>query len=255
MFKNVLIPFLLAFFLVACDDRDLSESMKSRLDAESEIHEFKAFIDNRDNDIELRGERFESLVYSNENEECKSVLWYLDDTLVLVREMIRNQNTEENHEVSYYFKNGRLHLVQDIGDLPSKDEMISSELIVYFENDEPLRAWSNVTNDGVFDASLYKDAQPQSFSPKRSIDMFTHETDFVLHFDGFLETGGDLYLLVNTGTEKSYIAALKINEMDDFLNELRKNEQRHKNAPLHIEHQAVNQGGWVFHYYIRGKFL
>jgi len=248
--------FLAPLFLLSCGDRELTDDLRDQMNAENLIHDCLAFVAAQDYDIESRGERFESLVYTNEEEECKSVLWYLDDTLTVVREITRNLKSKEQHEISYYFKQGQLYLVQDITDWTLRDGEISSdEYILLHENGKAVRAWKNAMVDGVFDPYSYQAAELRSYSPNRALDMFSHEQAFVLHFEDFLETEGDLYLLVNTGQKDNFIAAMKIETMDDFLKALYADKAKFKNAALEVRHQAVNQGGWTFHYYISGGFL
>jgi hypothetical protein len=245
----------LLVLLLSCEDRQLSEDIKSQLDEENMVHRCKSFIDSLDELVYERGERFESLVYSNENEELKSVLWYLDDTLSIVRELIKYQKTNEQHELSFYFLEGQLYLAQEIIDISSAQGVKSTELLVLYEGKTPVRAWSNSTNDGNFSASNYKDAPTKHYDPSRALAMFYNEKDFVMHFEDFLESGGEIYLLVNTGKKNNYIAALRIGKMDSFLNELNAKKEKYKNVPLFIQHQAINEGGWIFHQYIRGSFL
>lgn len=246
---------LLFVLLFSCEDRVLSENIKTQLDAENMVHECKSFIDSMDDLVDAQGERYESLVYSNDNEELKSVLWYVDDTLSIIRELIKNQKTNEQHEISYYFLKGQLYIVQEIIDSSSGKEVNSSELVVLFDGKTPVRAWSNSSTDGYFNASNYKDAPTKHYDPSRALAMFSNEQDFVMHFEDFLESGGETYLLVNTGKKTNYIAALKIEKMDAFLSELKSNKEKYKNVPLLIQHQTVNQGGWIFHYYIKGSFI
>lgn len=247
----VLVP--IYFGLISCGDRNLSDDLVSRLDDENLVHDCKAFIDVTDQDIEVLGERFESLSFSNEHEECKSVLWYVNDTLRVVREINRTIATNEQQERSYYFKDGKLYLAQEIKDVPKGNGIESSELIVCYESETPVRAWSNSSFDGVFDPSKYSDSKPVTLSPSRALEMFNCDNSFELNFDDFLETSGERYLLVSTSHQQKYIAAIKINEMDDFLNKLFKDKKKLKNSPIKIQHQIVNQSGWVFHYYIKGE--
>lgn len=248
--------FLAPFFLFSCGDRELSEDLRNEMTDENQIHECLAYIATQDYDIESRGERFESLIYTNENQECKSVLWYMEDTLVVVREITRDLKTKEQHEISYYFKQGQLYLVQDITDWTLREGEISSdEYILLHEAGKGVRAWINTMVDGAFDPSTYLAGEIINYSPARALDMFSHEKDFVLHFEDFLDSQGDKYLLVNTGQKENFIAAIKLEGMDDFLKELNANKSKYKNAALVIRHQAVNQAGWTFHYYISGGFL
>jgi hypothetical protein len=253
--RNLLF-FLVPFLLFSCGDRELSEDLKNQMVDENQIHDCLAYIANMDYDIESRGERFESLIYTNDFEECKSVLWYLEDTLTVAREITRNLKTNEQHEVSFYFNSGQLYLVQDIANMTTGEgEMSSDEYILLYENGSAVRAWKNVLQDGVFDPYKYEAADLKSYNPARAIDMFTHKKEFVLHFEDFLESQGDLYLLVNTGQKENFIAAIKIDSMDDFLQTLYTDKSKFKNVALDLNHQAVNQGGWTFHYYVSGGFL
>lgn len=250
------ILFSVIFLLFSCGDRTLSNDLRNQMADENQIHECLAFIAAQDYDVESRGERFESLVYTNEEEECKSVLWYVEDTLAVVREITRNLKTKEQHEISYYFTNGQLYLVQDITDWTLRDGEISSdEYILLLEQNKAVRAWKNSMVDGDFNPQNYQTADFKDYSPERAIDMFTHERDFVLHFEDFLDSEHDLYLLVNTGKKDNFIAAMKIETMDGFLKELSTHKSKLKNTALKIQHQAVNQGGWTFHYYMSGSFL
>ena len=244
-----------SLLFVACGDRELSDNVREQLDSENLIYECKAFIETADADAESRGERFESLVYTNEDEECKSVLWYINDSLVVARENTRNLKTNEQHEISFYFKDAKLYLSQDIHDLSLGEQLNAKELIVIYENDKPIRAWSNSSQNGEFETENYKEATAKSYSPKRALDMFTHDNAFALHFEDFMETNGENYLLLNTGQKDNFITAVKITQMDNFLKTLAGNKTKYKNAAVRINHQPVNQGGWVFHHYVSGEFL
>ncbi len=247
--------FLLLLVLFSCGDRGIDENLKSRLDDENLVLECKAFIEEQDILVDSQGQRFESLVYTSAWEECKSILFYYNDSLSVLREWKRNPESHVDHEISYYFKSGALYLVQDIMDSMKQDGTLkSTELLIYHEQGKPVKAWFNNAENGYFDHADYQTTKVKTYTPNRALDMFYHEGNFGLNFDSFLTSGSDLFLLVNSGAQKEFVSAIKINEMDTFLKNLQANPDKFKNKPLKIEHQAVSQEGWLFHYYISGRF-
>lgn len=244
-----------ALVLLSCGDQELNQNTLDQLDAEHLIHECKAFINNQDYDLDVNGQRFQSIVYSSETKECKSILLFRNDSLVVVREIQRNITTNDQTEYSYYFSNGELYLYQEISNQPKNDgSILSKEYVLLYKDGEPTRAWQNEAINGAIDPFNFKEAKTKKVSPDNALDMFNNENNYALHFEDFLETNGELYLLVNTIKGENFISALKVEKMDDFLMELKKDKTKHKNAPLKIKHEAVNDNGWIMHYYVHGTF-
>lgn len=243
-------------FLTSCGDRGISEDLKNQLDEQSMVDQLKAFQMDQDVIAENSSQRFESLLYSSEKEECKSILFYYNDSLTLIREWKRNLVGKTESETSFYFQKGELYLVQDLEySIATDGNSRSTEYLLKIENDKPVRAWFNKAENGYLDPLQFKSADIKAYSPNRAMDMFYNENDFVLRFDDFLNSGEDTYLLVNCGENKDLIAALKIENMDGLLRNLNANKEKFKNTPLKIKHQAINQDGWLFHYYVSGELM
>jgi hypothetical protein len=73
-------------------------------------------------------------------------------------------------------------------------------------------------------------------------------------FNDFLENEADVYLLIETVGKTPYIAALKIERMDDFLSSLYSSKTLYKKKPIQVDYQVINEQGWIFSYYRSGKF-
>jgi hypothetical protein len=84
--------------------------------------------------------------------------------------------------------------------------------------------------------------------------MYSLTGDFQLKFDDFLVNDQDIYLLTETVGKEAYIAALKVEQLDNFLTELYNNKAKYKGSPIQIDCQVVNESGWIFSYYRSGKF-
>ena len=247
-----ILSMLLTF--TACGDRVLGEDAIDQLNAESEIHDWLAFIENTDADLDAFGERFESLVFTNKEEETKSIFWYKGDTVRVIRHQIRNLLNNEQREISYYFGDKGLLLVQELIDVPvSEDEIQTTEYISIYEDEKPKRTWVNKWYGSFADPLQYKDTDLKSHNYQVCLDMFTLEGDFQVTFDNFLENDADVYLLVETIGKEHYIAALKIERMDDFLSTLYNDKVFYKRKKLNLDYQVVNESGWVFSYYRSGS--
>jgi len=251
--------FLLAavcfFSTTSCDDRSLSESTLNQLNAESEIYDWLAYIQDADALLESEGERFESLVFTSDVSETKAVFWYHNDTLRIIRHQIRDLQTNKQLEISYYFEASGLVLVQELIDSPvSEDEMQTEEYITFHQNEKPVRSWSNLWHGDFADPLQYKETSLRNADFLQTIDMYSLKGDFQLKFDDFLVNDQDTYLLVETVGKDAYIAALKVERLDNFLSELYNNKSKYKGSPIQIDYQVVNESGWIFSYYRSGKF-
>jgi hypothetical protein len=242
--------------MVSCEDRTLKESTLSQLNAESEIYDFLAFIEDRDAAVESLGERYESLVFTSEMKETKAIFWYENDTLRIIRHQIRDIKTNTQIEKSFYFDNSGLILVQELIDKPiSEEEIETTEFITYCQNEKPVRSWTNLWNGGFADPLQYKDTPLRDCDFSETLDMYGLTGNFAVVFDDFLVNDQDTYLLVETMGKSPYIAALKIERMDNFLTELYNNKSKHKRKPIKIEYQVLSEQGWIFSYYRAGSFI
>jgi hypothetical protein len=255
VFQYSLFSLFLMFLMLSCQDRSLSESTLNQLDAESEIYDLLAFIENMDSELEAVGERFESLVFTSETSETKAIFWYQNDTLRIIRHQMRDTKTNVQSEISYYFDQSGLVLVQELIDSPvSEDEMQTTEYITFYSDEQALRSWSNNWYGGFADPLQYQNTEIRKSDFTEAIDMYSLRGDFALSFDDFLVNDQDTYLLVETVGKTSYIAALKVERLDDFLTELYKNKSKYKKTPIQIDYQVVSEDGWIFSYYRSGGF-
>jgi hypothetical protein len=255
VFQYSLCSLFLMFSLLSCQDRSLSESTLNQLDAESEIYDLLAYIENTDAELESVGERFESLVFTSDASETKAVFWYKNDTLRIIRHQIRDTKTNVQSEISYYFDITGLVLVQELIDSPvSEDEMQTTEYITFYSNEQALRSWINNWYGGFADPLQYEDTEIRKSDFTQAIDMYSLRGDYALSFDDFLVNEQDTYLLVETTGKIPYIAALKVERLDGFLTELYNNKSKYKKTPIQIDYQVVSEQGWIFSYYRSGDF-
>lgn len=243
------------FLLNSCGDRMISDETMNQLGSENEIHDWLVYIENTDAAIEMNGERFESLVFTSEFEETKSIFWYQGDTLRIIRQQIRDLKTNNQTEISFYFNARGLLLVQELIDSAvDEDEIQTTEYVTLYENQMPIRSWGNDWYGGFADPLQYKDVAIRKSDFTRSMDMFALENDFALTFDDFIVNEHDVYLLVETVGKTPYIAALKVEQLDEFLSELYNNKSKHKKKPIKVDYQVLNEQGWIFSYYRSGQF-
>lgn len=245
----------LSFLLFSCGDRNLSDETLDQLNAESEIHDWLAYIEDTDAALESTGERFETLVFTSESEETKAVFWYQNDTLRIIRHHIRDVKSNLQSEISYYFDISGLRIVQELIDTPiSEDEMQTSEFLTIYQKEKAVRTWENEWHGGFADPLQYKETEIRSSDFSKTLDMYSLEGDFELTFDDFLVNDIDIYLLVETVGKVPYIAALKVERLDEFLTDLYENKAKYKKKTIQIEYQVINEQGWIFSYYRSGKF-
>lgn len=255
IFQLFLLTVLLVLSFVSCQDRSLSESTLNQLHAESEIYDFLAYIEDTDADLESVGERFESLVFTSDASETKAIFWYQNDTLRIIRHQIRDMKTNAHTEISYYFDKTGLVLVQELIDTPvSDDETQTTEYITFYSKEQAIQSWSNNWHGGFADPLQYKSTKTRSYDFNEAIDMYSLTGDFAVSFDDFLVNDSDIYVLVETTGKTPYIAALKVERMDDFLTELYNNKAKYKRRPVEINYQVMNEQGWIFSYYRSGSF-
>jgi len=255
MNKLFLTLFGLAFLLFSCGDRSFSEDTVNLLNAENEVHDWLAFIEETDAALEATGERFESLVFTSDFEETKAVFWYQEDTLRIIRHQIRDLKTNIQSEISYYLDKTGLLLVQELIDVPAADdEMQTTEYLTVYQKEKPVRTWVNEWYGGFADPLQYKDTDLRNSDFSKTIDMYSLQGDFKVTFNDFLENEVDVYLLIETVGKTPYIAALKVERMDDFLSSLYSNKALYKKKPIEVDYQVINEQGWIFSYYRSGKF-
>jgi hypothetical protein len=246
---------IFVFSFASCDDRSLNESTLNQLNAESEIYDWLAYIQDVDAILESTGERYESLVFTSDVEETKAIFWYHNDTLRIIRHQTRDLKTNQQAEISYYFEASGLVLVQELIDSPiAEDEMQTEEFITFYQNEKPVRSWSNLWHGDFADPLQYNETTLRNTNFLRIIDMYSLSGDFQLKFDDFLVNDQDIYLLTETVGKEAYVAALKVERLDNFLSELYNNKAKYKGTPIQVDYQVVNESGWIFSYYRSGKF-
>jgi hypothetical protein len=171
-------------------------------------------------------------------------------------EMIREIKTNKQSEVSYYFDSTGLVLVQDITDqITSDSTFTTTEHIQWYDKNGLVRAWKSNYKNGAKDETAFSDFEGKAYSVEEALQMYSRTGAFQLHFEDFLHSEGDMFLLVNTNNPYNYIAAVKIAMMDDFLIFLQKDKEKYKNKPIAVNSELVDQNGWMFHYYRGGSLM
>lgn len=254
--KNFWTTVLAAFLFVSCGDRTLTESKEAEISGAFKVNQLRMQIYEMDDFFDASCQRVESLNFSNDNEERKAYFWYQGDSLMGARELFSNIKDGIFIETSFYFKNGKLSTVLEIRDhtKDSINKSTSEQLTAYLDG-QPIKTWKNSwsSDENELDPLGYvAEKSPRSYDLQHAFDMLNHQGNYQLFFHDFLVNEYDTYLLLETHGDQEFIAAVKVTEVNDFIDKLYNNKSIYKKKPVLIQYETVVHQGWTYHHYKNG---
>jgi hypothetical protein len=248
--------FTVTLLLFSCSDRTLSESKEAEINAVLEVNQLRMETYEFDDFFDSSCQRIESLNFSNDYEERKAYFWYQGDSLVGARELFSNIKSGVFMETSFYFKNGKIHTVLEIID-DSQDSLRknTSEFLTAFVDGKPTKTWKNYWSSDENDSDplgYIEEKTARSYNLEHAFDMLNHQGEYQLYFHDFLVNEYDTYLLLETHGKQEFIAALKVTEVNEFIDKLYSNKAAYKKKPVLVQYETVIHQGWTYNHYKNG---
>ena len=198
-----------------------------------------------------------SLDYSTEDKTTIHVDAHLDndENIVKLVENFTNKDATRMGTNSFYLHHGKVFMTKEIFVNNGSTDFIE-RISYYAPNGICLKSKER---KAVSEANLNKakfDAVPKTVcSIDRAMRALNQEKEFATTFQGFIQSGKDLYIVVGTPGVGGYTSALKVKQTDPFIAEIRKDELRYLNGTIYLQFEKIQEvGGFTYQSFIKGSW-
>jgi hypothetical protein len=198
-----------------------------------------------------------SLDYSKEDKTSIHVDAHLDndENIVKLVENFTDKDATRMGTNSFYLHNGKVFMSKEIYFTNESADFIE-RISYYAPNGICLKSKERKAISEVALQKAKFDAVPKTVcSIDRAMRALNQEKEFATTFQGFIQSGKDLYMLVGTPGEGGYTSALKVRPTDTFIAEIRKDELRYLNGTIYLQFEKIQEvGGFTYQSFIKGSW-
>ncbi len=200
-----------------------TNSTYTPLQNEDEYEKYVAEIDMNDTLMEVG-----SLSFTKENASEFEVSAFLDGKKKIVKLVQRfvNGQTKEYGTSTFYFKNGKKIVSKERFEDHSNVKPKFVERISYYKTPDQVVSskFREANFEEELDQMLFMKCKPTNCSSKNAEDALNQRGEFITTFQGFVETGKDLFLTVGENKKDGYISALMVQAIDENIKKLQNTE-------------------------------
>lgn len=170
----------------------------------------------------------------------KATAYYINETLVKVQENYKDGH-DGNGGVKVFYFNGPDELIavlHNYEDWSDPEIVVYTEKRTYYENGKAVETQLRLSD-------YYEDLENTAFEVVRNesydtevvLNLVNETGRFKPHFGGVIKTGeGQVYLVLGEpNVDVGYFSAVMVNDKDDFVDDLLKNEDKYMNQALHVD--------------------
>jgi hypothetical protein len=257
------ILFIIPLFFLACSGNDsLKNPEPSRTD-EKIVVTFKGEVDmmNRkvaiDALVEQAGNVATSLNYMKSDGAFVKVLAYLskENVILKIEEQFADGADRTNGKVIYYMNDGKPFLTQELIDEVSGTAHRFVDRISFYNKSgkvvktkERSAPYQEETEQLAYSAARF-----HAVAIDRAMRALNAKGEFETTFQGFVNEGPILYLVVGENNEDGYTSALKCDFQDQLLKQLSKNSQQQLGKKLQVSFVVEEDQGSVYQIYTGGQ--
>lgn len=198
-----------------------------------------------------------SLDYGKEDKTSIHVDAHLDneDNIVMLVENFTEKDATRMGTNTFYLHNGKVFISKEIY-VTNQSNDFTERISYYAPNGICLKSKER---KAVSELTLKKskfEAVPKTVcSIDRAMRALNHEKEFATTFQGFIESGKDLFMIVGTPGTGGYTSALKVKPSDKFIAEIRKDELRYLNGTIYLQFEKIQEvGGFTYQSFIKGSW-
>ena len=198
-----------------------------------------------------------SLDYGKEDKTTIHVDAHLDneENIVKLVENFTEKDAARMGTNSFYLHKGKVFMTKEIYVTNSSTDFIE-RISYYAPNGVCLKSKER---KAVSETALQKatfSAIPKTVcSIDQAMRALNQEKEFATTFQGFIQSGKDLYMIVGTPGTGGYTSALKVRSSDPFIAEIRKDELRYLNGTIYLQFEKIQEvGGFTYQSFIKGSW-
>lgn len=207
---------------------------------------------------EQLGQVATSLKYTNEKGESVVVHAYFgeDNTILKMDREFSKGNQGDFGKVTYYLKDGLLFLSREyFQDNSGESPKFVDRISLYDQDKVQKTIEKRVDYEDQLEQAAYQPAPLFACKLDDAMDVLNQKGSFETTFQGFAESGDLTYLVVGEPKKEGFSSALRADELDAFISELRKNPKKHLNRKIVVAFEVMTDPtGFEFQLYQGGKF-
>jgi hypothetical protein len=192
-----------------------------------------------------------SLAYNNNSGSTEEVRAYLNDRddAVKLEERYSDVATGNYGTRYFYLSNQKMFASKEVFfDQSLKKPGFVERITFYNKNQEPIYTCErNAATELDLENNTFHQVQPHGLSISRAMQVLNQQGAFATTFQGFVQSGDVLYLLVGENTEDGFASSLVVQYESEDIKKLKSNERGMIGTPLLISHQTmVDERGLKF---------
>ncbi|MBI2258567.1 MAG: hypothetical protein HYU67_06665 [Flavobacteriia bacterium] len=253
--KSALVLLLLFFLFYSCQSNE--ESSKSKIKKSLDIfQQLNAYEDS----ILSSGQIATSLKYEKENGSTYQVSAHLNpnNEILMLEEKISENNNQFLQANYFYIQKGALYASKELTqhNKDSLNEEKYTERIVFYDKEKVSKAYEKTSSKESTISQLdYTQINSKGLSFEKAKHCLNQEGEFITTFQGFVFHNNMVYIVVGGLGDDSYSSALRVNNKDDLVLFLMKDQKKYLNRKLKIIFENIDeQNGYSYQSYIQGTF-
>jgi hypothetical protein len=258
------ILFIIPLFFLACSGNDsLKNPEPSRTD-EKIVVTLKGEVDmmNRkvaiDALVEQAGNVATSLNYMKSDGSFVKVLAYLnkENVILKIEEQFSNGSDQTNGKAIYYMNDGKPFLTQELLDeVSGTAHRFVDRISFYNKSGKVVKTKErSALYQEESEQLAYSAARFHAISIDRAMRALNAKGEFETTFQGFVNEGPILYLVVGENKEDGYTSALKCDFQDQLLKQLSKNSLQQLGKRLQVSFVVEEDQSSVYQIYTGGDW-
>lgn len=213
-----------------------------------------------DSFILANGKVATSLDYSKENGESVQVDAHLndDEKFLLVQENFTSAQGGESGLRFYYFNKNKVFVTKEIfqNAVNITNPTFTERVSYYAPNGICLKTKERKGNSpDILERLSFKAAPKYVCNIDKAIRALNREGEFRLTFQGFINSTQGKYMVIGEPGKEGFTSALKIDKLDEFIQEIEKDEMRFINATIYLKFERILEtNGFKFQRYLKGSW-
>lgn len=212
----------------------------------NEIDELMASIDAEQDKMP----QAKSLNYAKEDQSLAYVTAYLDKNNV-IRKMIFFKQVGASEKIArsvFYFNGGTQFASKLIEEKKNdKKKPYYSETITFYDKKGKASASKVRTADfeELLENESYVKTKPVALNAKEAYEVFNQKGEYAVTYQGFIESGDYLFLIVGENSPNGYTSSLSVQSLSPVVQHLRKSGSKELGRPLMVNYEHIlDQNGY-----------